>query len=264
MSSPAVMAIVNATPDSFFPDSRVDGVARAVERGHDYLALGASILDVGGESTRPGADPVAVETELDRVIPIVEQLSKVGRVSIDTRNELVAREAVAAGATMINDISSSLHEVAAELGVAWVATHMQGTPQTMQAEPAYDDVVVEVLNFLNERSDTAVAAGVPEVWIDPGIGFGKSVEHNVALVANIDRFVASGKPVVLGVSRKSVVGYLHAFSDNPDVENPKPLPVEDRLVGSLAMATWGFAQGVAMVRAHDVEATIRAAKVVTA
>jgi dihydropteroate synthase len=158
---------------------------------------------------------------------------------------------------MINDVSASLHEVAADAGVAWVAMHMQGRPATMQDAPHYDDVVGEVSDHLVAAADRAEAAGVDEVWIDPGIGFGKTRAHNLALLAHLDRFVATGRPVVVGTSRKSLLGALLAESDRVD-----DVPADDRLEGSVATATWAMAQGVAMVRAHDVAPTVQAARVV--
>ena len=165
---------------------------------------------------------------------------------------------MAVGASIINDVSAGLHEVAADLGVGWVAMHMQGDPRTMQQEPVYDDVVAEVQTFLLDRAAVARTAGVPEVWIDPGIGFGKTTAHNVALVRHIDVLVASGWPVVLGVSRKRFLGELTAASDGDHLVTPP----EDRAEASVAMATWSFARGVQIVRAHDVRATVGAARVV--
>jgi dihydropteroate synthase len=179
-------------------------------------------------------------------------------VSIDTRKPEVARAAVAAGAQMVNDVSAALADVAAELGVAWVAMHAQGEPATMQDAPHYDDVVAEVGDFLEARAAEALAAGVPEVWIDPGIGFGKTAAHNLALLAHLDELVATGLPVVVGTSRKAFLGRLLGASDG--VEGP--VPTDDRLEGSLATATWALACGASMVRAHDVRAARHAVAVV--
>ena len=254
------MGIVNVTPDSFSDGGRFLDAAAAIEHGRELLAEGAAIVDVGGESTRPGAAPVDVDTELRRVLPVVEGLVAHGRVSIDTRKPEVARAAVAAGATLISDVSASLWDVAADLGVGWIAMHMQGEPGTMQLAPHYDDVVAEVRAFLAERAETAVAAGVTEVWIDPGFGFGKTDAHNLALLAGLDRIVELGWPVLVGTSRKAMLGRLLAASDGVT----DPVPVDDRLAGSIATEVWAMHQGAAMVRAHDVRSAVQAAKVVAA
>jgi len=257
---PLVMGIVNVTPDSFSDGGRFLDPERAISHGLELLAEGAAVLDVGGESTRPGAEPVAVDEELRRVLPAVEALSAHARVSIDTRKAEVARAAVAAGATLINDVSAELWLVAAELGVGWVAMHMQGEPATMQAEPRYDDVVDEVRAFLEDRASLAEEAGVSEIWVDPGIGFGKSLEHNLTLLAHLDEVVALGWPVLVGTSRKGALGRLLAASDGVD----GVVPPDDRLAGSLATEVWAMHRGAAMVRAHDVRAAVQASKVVAA
>jgi dihydropteroate synthase len=254
------MGIVNVTPDSFSDGGMFLDPDHAIAHGLELLAEGAAVLDVGGESTRPGAAAVPVEEELRRILPVVEALAPHGRVSIDTRKEDVARAAVAAGATLINDVSASLWPVAADLGVGWVAMHMKGEPGTMQSAPAYDDVVTEVCAFLEERSALATAAGVREIWVDPGIGFGKSLEHNVALLAHLDRVVALGWPVLVGTSRKATLGRLLADSDGV----ADPVPPDDRLAGSIATEVWAMHRGAAMVRAHDVRAAVQASKVVAA
>jgi dihydropteroate synthase len=254
-----LMGIVNVTPDSFSDGGQLADAAAAVAHGHRLLADGADWLDVGGESTRPGAAPVAELEELRRVIPVVEALAADGaRVSIDTRKPGVARAAVAAGATLLNDVGAANGTVAAELGVAWAAMHVQGEPATMQRDPRYRDVVAEVAATLTERADAARAAGVPEVWIDPGIGFGKTYAHNLALLAHLDELVATGYPVLVGTSRKAFLGAILGTSDG----GAEPAPVDDRLEGSLATATWAMACGASMVRAHDVRATVHAALVI--
>ncbi len=222
------------------------------------LAEGADIIDVGGESTRPGSAPPDIETELERVVPVVEALSPRCRVAVDTRRAEVARAAVAAGASIINDVGASLWPVAAELGVGWIVMHMQGEPGSMQRNPTYDDVVGEVCTFLVARATTARAAGVEDIWIDPGFGFGKTLDHNLQLLANIDRLVATGWPVAVGTSRKAMLGQLIARSDGADQQTPP----EDRLVGSVATATYAMMQGVALIRVHDVKAAKQAATVV--
>lgn len=271
------MGVVNVTPDSFSDGGRHLDPDIAVARGLELAAEGADLVDVGGESTRPGASPVPVDEELRRVVPVVEGLAPHVRVSIDTRKAEVAEAALAAGASMLNDISASLHEVAAAAGVPWVAMHMQGTPETMQDDPRYDDVVVEVRRFLLERADAASASGVPEVWIDPGIGFGKTLEHNLTLLARLDELVATGLPVLVGASRKGFLGALLARSDAAtpggagagggdaaEGADAGPVPPDDRLDGSLAVATWCAHLGARAVRVHDVAATVQAVRVVAA
>lgn len=257
---PLVMGIVNVTPDSFSDGGLFLDPDQAIAHGLELLAEGAAVLDVGGESTRPGADRVPLDEELRRVLPVVEALAPHGRVSIDTRKAEVARAAVAAGATLVNDVSAELWPVAAELGVGWVAMHMRGEPATMQAEPRYHDVVAEVCAFLEERAELARAAGVPEIWVDPGIGFGKATEHNLALLARLDRVVALGWPVLVGTSGKATLGRLLARSDGSD----GVVPTDDRLAGSIATEVWAMHRGAAMVRAHDVRAAVQASKVVAA
>jgi dihydropteroate synthase len=253
------MGVINVTPDSFSDGGQFDDHAAAIAHGRALLAEGADWLDVGGESTRPGATPVSEQEELRRVVPVVEALAAGGaRVSIDTRKAVVARAAVTAGATLLNDVGAAQGELAAELGVAWAAMHSQGEPATMQDDPRYDDVVAEVVADLVARADAAAAAGVSEVWIDPGIGFGKTFEHNLALLTHLDELVATGYPVLVGTSRKGFLGTILGASDG----RPGPAPVDDRLEGSLATATWAMTCGAAMVRAHDVRATAHAAMVI--
>lgn len=248
------MGVVNVTPDSFSDGGRFVDPDAAVAHALSMVADGADVVDVGGESSRPGAAPVAEPVELARVIPVVAALAPRVRVSIDTAKPAVAHAAVDAGATLVNDITASLHLVAAERGVGWVAMHMQGRPGTMQHRPAYRDVVTEVANFLEARAGKARAAGVDEVWIDPGIGFGKSAAHNWALLAALPRLVESGWPVVMGTSRKGFLGPVLAEADG---EGPA-VPSDDRLAGSVTTAVWSAARGAAMVRVHDVAATVAA------
>jgi dihydropteroate synthase len=239
------MGVLNVTPDSFSDGGRYLDPELAVAHGLALVAEGADVVDVGGESTRPGAGPVDEAEERRRVVPVIEALAPSVRVSVDTRSAAVAEAAVAAGATLVNDVSASLWPVAAEVGAGWVAMHMRGEPVTMQEAPRYDDVVAEVGAFLQERAARARAAGVEEVWIDPGIGFGKTLEHNLALLRSLDRLVAGGVPVVVGASRKGSLGQLTGGA-----------PVDDRLEASVATAVWAVEQGAAMVRVHDVAATV--------
>jgi dihydropteroate synthase len=258
---PLVMGIVNVTPDSFSDGGRFLDPAAAIAHGRELVAQGATIVDVGGESTRPGAEPIGLRDELDRVLPVVEGLAGAGlTVSIDTRKAEVAEAAVHAGASLVNDVSASLAAVAAATDAAYVVMHMQGDPPTMQDAPTYDDVVTEVRDFLVERADAAVAAGVRQVWIDPGIGFGKSLAHNMALLANLDVLVATGYPVLVATSRKGTLGTLAAQADR----RSEPVPANDRREGSLATAAWALWRGAAMVRVHEVAETVRVAKAVAA
>jgi dihydropteroate synthase len=252
-TSVAVMGILNVTPDSFSDGGRYLDADAAVAHGLELVKQGAAIVDVGGESTRPGATPVDPGEERRRVIPVVEALARHVRVSIDTRHAEVAEAAVGAGATLVNDVSSSLWPVAAAGGVGWIAMHMRGEPSTMQDDPHYGDVVTEVRAHLVDRAERAMVAGVSEVWIAPGIGFGKTDEHNLALLRHLHELVATGYPVVVGSSRKGFLGRLAGGA-----------PVDDRLGASLAAAVLAAAAGVRMVRVHDVAATVQAMAVVDA
>jgi dihydropteroate synthase len=253
-----VMGVLNVTPDSFSDGGRHADPAAALAAARRLVADGADILDVGGESTRPGAAPVAEAEEIARVVPLVRALRAENDVaiSVDTMKPAVARAAVAAGATMWNDVTALRHapdslESAAELGCEVVLMHMQGEPATMQAEPHYDDVVAEVAAFLAARAEAAIAAGVAreKVWLDPGIGFGKHmIRHNLPLLAGLDRIVALGFPVLLGLSRKSFISAVDGGGRGPD----------QRLGGSVAGALWGAQAGVAAVRVHDVRETAQA------
>ncbi len=254
------MGVLNVTPDSFSDGGRFAAPDAALAHAEAMIAQGADWLDIGGESTRPGAQPVPESEELGRVLPVVEALAAAGRarISIDTRKPAVARAAVAAGAAMWNDVTAlraaaDSAAVAAELGCHVVLMHMQGEPETMQRAPHYDDTVAEVCTFLEDRARAVIQAGVrrENIWLDPGIGFGKRLEHNLALLANLDRLVGLGFPVLLGVSRKRTVAYIDPTADDP----------RDRLGGSLAMALQGAGKGVAALRVHDVRETVQALKV---
>ncbi len=255
---PIVMGILNVTPDSFSDGGRFLDHKAALKHGSQLVKEGANIVDVGGESTRPGAAPVSPAEEIDRVLPVIDELANEVRVSIDTRHSEVAIAAVKAGATIINDVSATLGSLAAELGVGWVAVHMRGDPRTMQDDPVYRDVVGEVRDFLIEKADQAARAGVSEVWIDPGIGFGKTTNQNLQLLSGLNAFVETGWPVIVGASRKRFLGELMALSDG----SSDLTATGDRLEGSIAVATWAFCKGAQVVRAHDVLATVQALKVV--
>lgn len=240
-----VMGVLNVTPDSFSDGGAWFDRGRAVEHGRQLVADGADVIDVGGESTRPGAAPVPVDEELRRVVPVVEALAPHARVSVDTRKPAVAEAAIAAGATILNDVSAELWPVAAAHGVGWIAMHMPADPSVMAEHAVYGDVVGEVTAYLTARAEQARAAGVQEVWIDPGIGFAKTAAHNLSLLRHLDRLVATGWPVAVGASRKSFLGRLTAR----DGVVPPP---SDRLEASVATAAWAVAAGVALVRVHDV------------
>ena len=253
---PLVMGIVNVTPDSFSDGGRHLDPVVAIAAGLRLAAEGAEVLDIGGESTRPGADPVSDQQEMDRILPVIEGLARQTDrlLSVDTLKPAVARAAMAAGASIWNDVAA-LHgpdgpDTAAELGCTVILMHMQGEPRSMQAAPRYDDVVAEVEAFLLARAEAAMAAGVrrDRSWLDPGIGFGKTVAHNLALLAALPRLSAHGFPVLLATSRKRFIAAL-------DPANPDP---GHRLGGSLATALWGADRGCAMVRCHDVAATVQA------
>jgi len=250
------MGVLNVTPDSFSDGGRYLDPEAALAHGLAMARAGADVVDVGGESSRPGAEPVDEAEELRRVVPVVEALAGHVRVSVDTTKRAVAEAAVAAGATLVNDISASLWPVAAEAGVGWVAMHMQGSPRTMQEAPAYGDVVAEVGAFLADRARAATEGGVAEVWVDPGIGFGKTAAHNLALLRHLPALAAQGHPVLVGTSRKSFLGRVGAPA------GADPLGVEDRRAGSLATATWAMLAGASMVRVHDVASTVEAATLV--
>ncbi len=258
---PVVMGVLNVTPDSFSDGGRYLDVDAAVAAGVRLAAEGAEVVDVGGESTRPGAEPVPEDIELARVLPVVRALAAEGLcVSIDTVKARVAEAAVEAGAAMVNDVSSALLDpdmvsVVASLQVPYVLTHLKGTPRTMQNDPRYDDVVAEVVAHLGARIEVLVAAGLAadRIVVDPGIGFGKRLEHNLALLADLDRLVALGRPVLVGVSRKRFIGTLTGVAE----------PTE-RLAGSLAAASLAVDRGARIVRAHDVAETVEAVRVASA
>ena len=260
---PLVMGVLNVTPDSFSDGGRFATRDAALARASALVAAGADWLDIGGESTRPGALPVDEQLELDRVLPVIEAVRAALDVplSIDTRKPGVARAAVAAGAGMWNDITAltgapDSPQTAAALAVPVVLMHMQGAPETMQDNPRYGDAVAEVGAYLEGRAEAAMTAGVARehIWLDPGIGFGKRLEHNLALLRRLDRLVTSGFPVLLGVSRKRTVRSI----------DPTAVEPLDRLGGSLAMALQGARCGAAMLRVHDVRETVQALKVQSA
>jgi dihydropteroate synthase len=248
----ALMGIVNVTPDSFSDGGAFEDPVAAVLHARRLASEGARILDVGGESTRPGADPVPAEEELRRVVGVIEGIAALGlpvQISIDTMKLEVAEAAVDAGASYVNDVTAFRHDPAlaglvADRGVDCCLMHMLGEPRTMQAEPRYDDVVADVKAFLEERLAAAVAAGVPEerIQLDPGIGFGKTLEHNLELLRRLDEIVALGRPVVIGTSRKSFIGRLTGRD------------VTERVHGTVATCVLALERGARVFRVHDVAA----------
>jgi dihydropteroate synthase len=252
-----IMGIVNVTPDSFSGGGRFLDHDAALAHARRLIAEGADILDIGGESTRPGAAPVSEAEEMARTVPLIAALRAESAIpiSIDTMKPAVARAAVRAGATLWNDVSALTWSpdspaVAADLGCEVVLMHMKGEPRTMQADPRYDDVVREVGDYLLGRADVAIAAGVPRerIWLDPGIGFGKTMAHNLALLRRLDELAAPGFPILYGASRKSSLVRIDPSATDPD----------DRLGGSIAFALAAARAGAAMVRVHDVRETRQA------
>ena len=264
LDQPCVMGILNITPDSFSDGGNFLSVAAALQRARAMAEEGAAIIDVGGESTRPGAAVVAVQEELDRVLPVIEAIHAELPIiiSIDTSKPEVMRAAVEAGAAFINDVYAlraegalqTAVEINRRYSVPVCLMHMQGMPRTMQQQPHYDDVVGEVHSFLLERVQQCVAAGIPHerLLIDPGFGFGKSLVHNLTLLKHLDMFAAMNLPLMAGLSRKSMIGALLGNE------------VSERLYGSIALATIAVLKGVVLVRTHDVRATVDALKICNA
>ena len=258
MSGPLIMGVLNVTPDSFSDGGEFLDSRRAIEHAAELVREGADVLDVGGESTRPGAEAVGAEEEARRVVPVLDGLVGVGvPISIDTSKAAVAEAALDAGATWVNDVTAlrgdpELAELCAERGCEVVLMHMLGTPRTMQEDPRYDDVVAEVRAFLAERIEAAVAAGIGErrIWVDPGIGFGKTVEHNLELLRRLRELRELGRPILVGSSRKSFIGKITGRE------------VDERLGGTIASNVLALANGADGVRVHDV-AEIRDAVLTT-
>lgn len=259
---PQIMGILNVTPDSFSDGGKLPSVAAAVKAANAQVAAGADIIDIGGESTRPGAKPVGLKEELKRTIPIIKKLSvdwkKKGitaRISIDTRKPKVARAAIEAGAHIWNDVSALTYDeasldTAAELGCPVILMHAKGSPETMQDNPSYEDTLGEIKLWLSTRVAVAIASGIKQenITVDPGIGFGKRQSDNLAILAFLEKFQEIGYPVLLGASRKSYIGKI----DGSDVEH--------RLGGSVATALWGATKGADIIRVHDVQETVQALK----
>lgn len=260
VTRPLVMGVLNVTPDSFSDGGRFFQTTAAIKRAEEMIEEGADIIDVGGESTRPGSEPVPLDEELARVIPVIESLAKntTLSISIDTYKPQVARAALEAGASIINDVyglrQPGMLELLSETKVSVVIMHMKGAPKTMQQNPTYQDVVKEVADFLNRQAEKAVGAGLKreEIIIDPGIGFGKTLEHNLLLLKNLSSLSALGFPVLVGPSRKSFIGLI------------LDLPVEKRLEGTLAVIAQCVWEGANIVRVHDVKESLRVVKMVHA
>lgn len=256
-----VMGVLNVTPDSFSDGGRFSETEAAVVRARQLIEQGCDILDIGGESTRPGAAIVDEAEELRRVIPVIEQLSKSISVpiSIDTSKPAVARVAIAAGASIVNDIAaaradSEMRRLVAESGVGYICMHMQGTPQTMQAAPHYDSIVDEVEAFFVSQIASLESSGIhtEQIVLDVGIGFGKTLTHNLDLLAALRRFTVLGRPVLLGTSRKSFIAQIAGA------------PTDSRLAGGLASASWAVSQKVNIIRTHDVTETVQALRIIEA
>jgi len=251
---PLVMGVLNTTPDSFSDGGRWESVERAVAHAERMLAEGAHIIDVGGESSRPGARSVSIGEELDRTLPVIKRLAGRCVISIDTAKPEVADAALAAGAHVVNDISASLEDVAGAHGAGWIAMHMQGEPATMQDNPSYEDVLAEVAADFDGYVARAERAGVRRVWLDPGIGFGKTTEHNLVLLRDLQKLATVGARLVVGVSRKRFIGQIHALSDGlPERER---VGTDDRREGSVFSAVWSWRAGAHIVRVHDVRASV--------
>ncbi len=257
-SRPVVMGILNVTPDSFSDGGEYFDTEAAVERALAICAEGVDIIDVGGESTRPGSEPVDADEEIRRVIPVIRAVADETDlpISIDTQKAAVAAEALAAGAQIVNDVSAlrtdpRMAAVAAEAGAPTVLMHMQGRPKTMQSNPRYDEVVTDIIAWLEERVEAACAAGIARerVIVDPGFGFGKTLQHNLELLRRLSEFHRLGHPVLVGTSRKSMLGTILGS------------PTEDRLAGTLATVCAAVLSGCHILRVHDVAETVRAVKV---
>jgi dihydropteroate synthase len=255
-----LMGIVNVTPDSFSDGGLFLDPERAIAHSRELVDAGADLLDVGGESTRPGARAVTAEEELARVAPVISGLRDIGvPISIDTSKMTVAEAALDAGAAVVNDVTAlraepELADLCAQRRCGLVLMHMRGTPRTMQENPSYDDVVGDVKSFLAERIEFAVAAGVPEegIWVDPGIGFGKTLDHNLELLRRLDELVELGRPVVVGTSRKSFLGKITARE------------VDERLGGTIASSVMALRAGAEVLRVHDVAEVAQAVRVAEA
>ena len=256
-----VMGIVNVSPDSFYRESRCKTLEQVLIKAERMIKEGADILDIGAESTRPGSVSISEQEELDRLLPVLTKLVKVVKIpiSVDTYKPVVAKKVLQAGATIINDITGlqrfeEMARIISQFNAGVILMHMQGSPENMQDRPQYADVVSEILEYLQRSIDIAIEVGIDpkKIAVDPGIGFGKTDSHNLQILKNLNRFKELDKPVLLGVSRKSLIG------------NILNIPAEDRLIGSLAATAFGLMQGVTIIRTHDVQATRQTVKIAQA
>ena len=260
-----IMGILNVTPDSFYDGGKYNKTELAIKHAEEMIEEGADIIDIGGESTRPGAEPISIEEEKKRVLPVISELRKRNKdikISVDTYKSEVAEEAIDMGATIVNDVSGlqfdkNMPEVISKKNVSVIIMHIKGTPRDMQINPTYEDVVKEIKEFLKERIEYATENGINKrnIFIDPGIGFGKTTEHNLEILKRLKEFKELGFPVVLGTSRKSFIGRILGTEENP-------IPPEERLEGSIATYVWAVIQGVDILRVHDVKQTKMALKVI--
>jgi len=256
-----IMGIINATPDSFYSGSRITSIDTAVDRAMEMIANGADIIDIGGESTRPGAEPTSAQEEVERVVPIIKgirNLNKTALISIDTYRSQTARAAIENGADIVNDISGmtfddNMVEVVRDYNVPVILMHMKGTPLDMQKNPQYENVVKEVMIFFNEKVEYALRKGIAKekIILDPGIGFGKAYQHNIELIKRIEEFHSLKLPILLAVSRKSSIGTALGG-----------LPAEERLEGTLAVTAFAAARNIEIIRVHDVKENFRTARMI--
>ncbi len=254
-----IMGILNATPDSFFEGSRVKKDSSALEKAKEMIKNGAEILDIGGESTRPGSDPVDVDEEIARVVPLIKEIRNIDKnvlISVDTYRAKTAEEAIKAGADIVNDISGltfddNMADVVKKYNVPIIIMHIKGTPKDMQKDPHYDDVIREMKEFFKDRIDYALEKGISEdkIILDPGVGFGKNYDHNIEVIKKIEDFYTFDMPILLAVSRKTTIGV--ALGN---------LPPEERLEGTMAITCYAALKGIEMIRVHDVLENYRAAR----
>ncbi len=257
LTQPCVMGILNVTPDSFSDGGRFNSIEAALKQARQLIADGAAIIDIGGESTRPGAAPVSENEELERVIPVIEAIRRESDIpiSIDTSKARIMLSAIRAGANMINDVyalrAEGALDVAAQLDVPVCLMHMQGEPRTMQQSPTYDDLINNIKEFLLSRVQACLAAGIKRehILLDPGFGFGKTPQQNLSLIKHLNQFADFGLPMLVGVSRKSTIGYILSKE------------VDERIFGSLALTTMAINNGASIIRAHDVAASLDAIKI---
>ena len=255
LDTPRLMGVVNVTPDSFSDGGDFLDAQAAIDHGRKLVDDGAHILDIGGESTRPGSKPITLDEECGRILPVIDGLSDLGvPISVDTRHADVMRRAIDAGATIVNDVTALTGDpdsvsVCAETGVDVVLMHMQGTPETMQDNPTYEDAALDIVDYMRERLSVLNAAGIglDKICIDPGIGFGKTLEHNLRILSAVDAFHQLGVPLLLGVSRKSFITKID-----------RNVPAKERVAGSIAAAIAGWDRGVQLFRVHDVAETRQA------